>query len=278
VLREPRCRLDDYTADVLSRFPSVHELLGPEACAERAAILVVAQPCTTRLEPRHAPVRRLCNVLYLHAPAADLESVSAMCVATAMRHRRREREGTKAHSAAKCPGKRTVNSWHVFLAHHAPQRFAAAGSSSKKIPPGLFGQVAQELAAEFQALSLQEKARYHRSATRANSTVDGSPPPWGLRGRALARHITNLQAKDDAASLAELGRPLHARAFGAPRQPDRRAEAPLRCMSMGSPCSASSRGRCLRTTSELRCRCSFGTQVFGAAEWKASQTIIRSVS
>ena len=80
ILQTPKCMLDSWSLNFLSRYGTLEALLAPQAVAERQSILMTLKLCTTQIEARHSAVRRLCKTKSLQSRAADLPALSAAFV------------------------------------------------------------------------------------------------------------------------------------------------------------------------------------------------------
>ena len=162
----PRCVMDAWTLNMLSRYSTTDMLLGPQARAERQAMLLVTKHCITRVEAKHSSIRRCVKQSSLQSRTSELSLASAMFVLKNAKHDREGEPNSGLHdarSASKAKKRsRKIAPWNCFL--HAKLKGQLASGSLQSD----FAVISRNAAAEWKHMADNEKLQFRKWSKAAN--------------------------------------------------------------------------------------------------------------
>jgi hypothetical protein len=191
-VNEAPCRFDPYTRDVVKRYPTAEALLSPPARMERLIAASTSKLCITRLEAKHARVRRLTKMMSLQTHGAGIEDMSAAFLSIGAKEERaaKARPAEAADSDTVRRPARRVSSWNSFTHEHLKEK-----TSSGRLASDDFANAVTDVSERYRSLGDEERNVYKARAEEAQARVEAGLPPFPLRGAKLERHIKKLQRK-----------------------------------------------------------------------------------
>ena len=164
ILASPRCVMDSWTLSMVSRYHDVPSLLSHEARLERQTLLLSFKQCTTRVEGRHASIRRLVKMSSLQSKSCDLPLLSAMSLLTFSKRDTGDEPGemkdvTKTGKHRTKKRSRLVSPWNCFV--HDKLKGGLRDKEGFSIETKHLGQL-------WQALTPEARLPYERWARCAN--------------------------------------------------------------------------------------------------------------
>ena len=190
----PRCTMDCFTLEALAAYPTPEALLSGAARAERQALLTSAKICISRIESRHAAIRRLCKLSGLQSKAPEFAAVSSMFVLSACnKHIASESTSQLGGKVAKVAKKQSVSGWNAYV--HERTRGKSFQADEWRV-------TSKQLANEWKGLSAEQRRPYQQWAQCANQRLAAQLAPFPS-SRQDSKHEEGRKAAEEAETWAE---------------------------------------------------------------------------